>query len=513
MKAEMTRSKGVQAQRWLRRWWKLLNPFPPVGGLEVNDTEMRFARIDEGKFVLASLRLPPGLIAGGVIKDRANVVGALKNLHEQVAPAGTRIHVVLILPSERVSLQPFTLPALSGEQLFEAARLNLEMISPIAAEDAFASYEVTDATLVSGHQIECLGAFTERTMVADFAGACEEAGFRVVAVEFPVLALVRAIHAFGAPSPKNEPYFLAYVGETGLSLAIVRHERLVYAHFRSWVALSEEVGGREITDAELRAFIQNETRRVLHFYTSRWGGTLAHAVIVPGGLGEMLRGILTEQFGFTVHTFGLKDASEIEEAWFSVLGSAWRGLIPRANDRALNLAAETVAANYRADRLQSFTALWWRVGFLGLGLVTAVFIGGDAILAHRERSVARESQALPYQAELEEIRQLVAAAHAFNALVSQAVSAAAMSIPWSPRFEAVRVAAGETVVIRSFVMGEDGRAEVEGTSVNEASALAFKNRLLQNDKFRNILLPLTDLKVRSDGSVDFTIRFEMKAAP
>lgn len=55
-----------------------------VGGLEVSDSVMRFAYFDGRTWRLAGVRLEPGIIDGGKIKNRDGFISALQALKSQI---------------------------------------------------------------------------------------------------------------------------------------------------------------------------------------------------------------------------------------------------------------------------------------------------------------------------------------------------------------------------------------------------------------------------------------------
>ena len=59
----------------LRKWIRMISPPLPVGGLQVNDFAVRYVQIKGSEISRASIRLKPGVVVNGRVKDRA----ALKN--------------------------------------------------------------------------------------------------------------------------------------------------------------------------------------------------------------------------------------------------------------------------------------------------------------------------------------------------------------------------------------------------------------------------------------------------
>lgn len=500
-------TKGILT-RFMGGWRKFFVPFPPVGGLEISDAGLRFLLIQEGAFALASLRLPPGIVAAGEVRDQANFIAALRSIRGQVNGAGTLTHAVVLLPSEAVSTQPFTLPDLPEGQRAEAVQLNLGMMSPIEVGRVYAGAQALSREPNPAHQREYLAAFTERRAADAFSACLRAADFRVVAMEFPGLALVRTVRELGGEVVRGGVHLLVHVSPVGFALMIVKEGNLHFHRFRSWAALAAESGGREIAGEALMNVLREEVRRVLNFYSSRWGGSLGNVLLAAGALEPTLRALMTDEFGCTVQSFTLESAPELGEAWFPVLGAAWRGLIPRGKDGELNLAAETVAADYREARSASFWGLWQKAIGVSLGLVLVLFGAADAFLVRREKALRAELGAIAAGNEREEIAALEAEARTFNELVRVGLDVDDRSRDWSPFFETIVNLAGEGITFEHLAVRAGG-ATVAGSAVTEAAALAFKNKLLLVEQITDVSLPLADIIARPDGSVGFTITFKL----
>lgn len=55
-----------------------------IGGLEISDTALRFAYFKNGALRVAGLRLPPGIVEQGEVKNPEQLVEALKNFRQQI---------------------------------------------------------------------------------------------------------------------------------------------------------------------------------------------------------------------------------------------------------------------------------------------------------------------------------------------------------------------------------------------------------------------------------------------
>ena len=85
-----------------------------VGGLEISDTALRFAVAAPGALRLASVRLAPGILDGGHIKDEAAFAEALSELRARIvgkkARSSLKVNAVVVLSSASIYSQVFDLP-------------------------------------------------------------------------------------------------------------------------------------------------------------------------------------------------------------------------------------------------------------------------------------------------------------------------------------------------------------------------------------------------------------------
>src|SRR3989338_4204727 len=161
---------------YLQGVFKHLNPAPPIGGLEISDSALRYVLFENNVPQVAALRLPPGILENGRVKDRANFVAALKNVRGQIpVPSKKRVHVIVSFPPALVYAQAFSLPLVSETNLEEAARLNLQMISPTDPKNTYSDWQRIEAPNES-ENIELLGALIENKAADELIAALREAG-------------------------------------------------------------------------------------------------------------------------------------------------------------------------------------------------------------------------------------------------------------------------------------------------------------------------------------------------
>ncbi|MEK7212680.1 MAG: hypothetical protein AAB686_03305, partial [Patescibacteria group bacterium] len=149
----------------------LLRISPLVGGLEISDSVLRFTRFDGERWQVAALRLPPGLIEEGNIRNHGQVVEALRALRAQILGSSRspkKINVVLSLSSVSIYSQVFSLPVIEGENLEKAIQLNVQMVSPAESAQTYSGWQRVgeDQQTV---RLEILSAFIKKAVVDELA--------------------------------------------------------------------------------------------------------------------------------------------------------------------------------------------------------------------------------------------------------------------------------------------------------------------------------------------------------
>lgn len=491
------------------KYLKLLNPLPAVGGLELADGVLRFLLIREGRTPLAaSLRLPPSVIEGGYLKDRAKFVSALRALRAQASHSRRPFHVVLVLPAELVYTQTFSTPLLERDRLNEAARLNLQMLSPIEFSKVHADWQKIGESFSGGGQIEILGAFAEAAPVQAFVEASMEAGFSVAAVEFPALSIARLIAERGGLEGVASHLVISVLTD-GLSLMLMKERNLYFSHFHPWHTIREEIGGKEMSTGDFKNFLSREIQKVLNFYSGRWGGTVSGVILLGGDLNGELKKLVEENFGLKAIPFVPRGMPEASLSAHTVMGAALRGLIPRAEDTFLSLTDIPVQVQYRDARILNFIALWRNIILTVAAFTIVLFAGVDLLLSREEGKLEKTVPPGGTPEELAELEDLEADAREFNELVRKVFLAKAGATHSAEFFRRLKELTSGEVAIKKLTIRE-GTVSIVGSAPSEANVLSFRNRLASEKRFTDVALPFENIKTNPDGSADFGLTLKLK---
>jgi hypothetical protein len=485
---------------------RLLSPSKPVGGLEISDTALRFLEFHGDKPAYASLRLPPGIIEFGKVKDRASFIEALRALHGQITsdPKKT-VDTIVTIPANDVYVQAVAITKVAEADLAEAADLNLRMISPIDISTAYYSWQRilgNGANQDEHSQIELLGAFVPRVIVDEFVSAIREAGYSVAAVEFSTLSLTRSI--FASKLLKYDlPYLAIHIHPTGIYFIILRNHSLIFNYFAPWGAAQGEE--RVISVESAKNLVVLETQRVFNFYTSHWGGQIKNVAIIASTLGPELAAAITSRFSDV----------EIEvvggEAATSVHGAALRGLIPRVRDFDISLTSVSVHEAFHAEQILKFLGLWRSITITVFAALLLLFVGSDIYLRNIAARVAVSSGANIKQPDVTEYTALKAQADEFNKLVKLVANAKAgeHKTAWLIDELGKIAANGNVTIDRMYIQSPDQPVILVAEAASEQSAVDFKNKLGAVKQLSQVNFPLSGITAKPDGSIAFTITFSV----
>ena len=485
---------------------KYLNPAPNIGGLEISDLTLRFAALENGRLRQGLVQLPPGIISGGKILDRAKAIAALRALHTQIASLKKILHVVVLIPTNNVYTQAFAMPLVPEKNVRETALLNLQSISPIDINSAYYDFQLIGENKKG--QLEAIGSFVNRAEVDELTSALKESGFSAVAVEFPALAVARLVKNYGAGLKPDSPYLAIYLGSDGPDLMVIKNGHLYFNYFNSWAAFQQEIGGRQITAADTQDFLARNVKQVMNFYTSRWGEPIQNVLIVDNPIAKEIIQNIQSNFGLAVQPFQIAKYGALSPLWYSVVGAMERGLIPRTKDTFISLTAVGVEQDYYRQLSIGFIRAWRNIIVGVVGFMLLALLVADSLLA---RAVVQGQRDLSGRAlvSLEEIQGLQNDVLKFNQAVDYAIASQAATSAWSGFFEKMRVLTGTQVSIRRIQVDPALSGLVLGKAVSDSAVIVFKNALSKEPNFKDVSLPLSNIKVNEDGSVSFSLNFKL----
>ena len=495
------------------RFLHMLNPAPATYGLEISDGALRLVLLYEDGSVAtyAVVALPAGTVVTGKITDAVAFRAACVELRRGIG--GFRaLPVVVSLPAGPVYSQVFAVPAARAEQVEEAARLNLRMISPIEWDSAYADWQKISVVQNGDGSVDALGAFVEAGVADAYHTALISAGFLPVAIEFASLSLARALAASADMGDHDAPYLVVNLTGDGMTLLAVKSSAPQFTEFTGWSAFSKPAStaqggsaseGGQITLAEFQSVLGAAIRRFVNFYRSRFHGEIGKALVVNATSNKEVAEWIKKEFPFEVYS--LAGYATLGKEWCVAAGAGLRGLIPRAEDTFISLARVGTEDEFERNHVRRFVSLWRAVALSVLAITVVLYVVLDMLMIRRENSLAASLYGTGAEAGNAEVAALAVQAANFNALTEKALSAGTRAMPQADILRALYVAAGTRVTLTRIDLDAASRTiAIQGTAANEQAVIAFKGILENNPAVADVSLPLSAITSIPAGGSSFT---------
>ena len=486
-------------------------PLPSVGGFQITNSELRFLELrqeEKGNLSVArigSLRLPPGIIESGKIKDRANFIAALKSLRDQIVLKDKRaVNVVLTIPTGDVYAQAFNIPSVSKDNLREAAELNLQIISPLPLEKSYYGWVMVGDASKEHEQIELLGVFVQKEIVDDFSSCLEEADFGIAAVEFSSLSMARLL-SFYEIIKKNLPYLLVKITQEGLIFMILRNGNLYFDYFHSWDEFSGEAKGVHIDS--INSIIYSESQRLFNFYSSHWGGQIKNIVLITPALMEEILAFLKASYpAFEVYAL-----SSTKDNLHGVRGAALRGLASNPLYGDINLMDPKRMDFFHEEQILFFTRFWRNIAIIVASFILILFGSSSLLLKNQAESAKANADLFANQKGGEELDSLKEKATGFNRLVDSISEFKGSAYSLKPFFNEINSIIGSGIIISRFALKtQEDSGALEGLAKDQFLIIDLKNKLAGINMIKDINLPLSNINPQAGGQVYFSLTFKLQ---
>lgn len=486
---------------------QLFNPRPEVGALEISDLALKFLSLAGGKLKQIAMPLPPGVINRGKIIDRPRLVRILVNLHQQIQSPKKPVHVVLVVPASVAQAQAFNMPLMPPSEIETTAEMNLRSIASGDIGSFYHGYEIIGQKPQG--QIEALAAFANAQQVDEFISVLKDSSFNTVAVEFPGLALSRLIKEYCEIVNSESPTLVINLSDDGPEIIVIKNgHRLDFSQFHYWAAIQEQIGGRQLKPEDVKEFLSRQIKEVINLHSSRLGVPIKEAALITNPLGPEIAKMVKENFALDLQILTVPKFSEVLPVWYTALGAATRGLLPRGQDVSINLVPVGVEKDYQNAMLLEFVKSWRNAILATLGPTLIAFLAATSFLIQKSASFS-EKVLDPKLASLTEISELQTAARNFNKTVDLALRAQELIPDWSLPLEKIKSLAGSRVFIERLSIETDSSVFLVGRAVSDSVMIGFKNDLAKDSNFSEVVLPLSNVKVNADGTVSFNLQFRI----
>lgn len=498
--------------RHIRKLLRVLRPRIEVGGLDITNGGAVFTSFHPETYTMkkGSIAFPPGTVQGGVIQNKEAFKASLQKLSQTLGFKKNRqIPIIVSISDEHVYTQTFTLPKMKRSEFKEAVELNMQSVSPIEFKDVHADWEDIGEKEETGEK-EILASFIEKKYVDPLSQALEEAGFLVLAIEQRASSITRVLSQQDKAFQEKTPYFLVSVHIDGISFSIIRNGRVYFNRFTPWRNVTDNEK-RTVSFDSFKTLIQREINQLSNFFFARFHRELGGIYVVSHTFQKEIVEILSTSTSFPVRRPILRGGT-FPDVWYSSLGCALRGLLPRSKDTKISIASEGTEEQFLHSQVISFIMLWrtilLTVCFI---LLSSFFIGHlflvsfkDTIQNDLERSFSSSQVVAEYLGLKEE-------AEKFNEAIEGAEVVKRQQQAWHPMIQAVFDNAGSQVLVeRVHFQSPSQPVIVNARTTEEQYALEFKNKLATVEGIGNVSLPLSAFNRSDSVTITFQMTFEVQ---
>lgn len=481
-----------------------------TGGLEITDQVMRLGIFEGTAWQFYAVRMEPGILEGGKIKDKARFLEYLMALRAKVfgkANPKKRLYVTVALGETAMFNQIFSLPLVSGESLETAAKLNLQMSSPADFSQVYSGWQVVkrDESL---SRMELLGAFADRALVDELVQVLFEAGFVASAVESKALALARLLREQGQGMDISAPYIVVGIDDAGLDFLIIRNGQLYFEYANVWRDLMDEKGS--ISTEKFQEALETSLRQVMNFYLQHWEGKVAGVVVAAGVFVDEVEHAAADALSLPVLSLATMMGGRISPEWFVAFGTGLRSLYGRGKDHEITLLGEGARETYEKDRVLGFVAFWRVFIPVMLAALVALFGLADFFIGRVDAELPQPAAPGTASGESQMIAGLEAQASAFNrsvALIASLESGKTKSAILG--FIAQAALENGVTVTRLSYPSPDAPVFLAGSAPTEPQVLAFKAAVAADPQFNSVNLPLAQIQ-NNGGTYAFTMTFVVR---
>ncbi|MEK7181455.1 MAG: hypothetical protein AAB738_03975 [Patescibacteria group bacterium] len=486
----------------------LLRAQTVVGGLEISDSAVRFARFSGREWQMVSLRVPPGVIQAGKILNLPELTATLSKLKSQI-PGGKgrqKISVAVCLSSLNIYTQVVNLPTLDEGKLDEAVRLNTQMVSSLNPDEIYSGWQAVGEN-ESEKKLDILSAFINQATAEGFVKALRGAGFLPVTLESRAMALSRLARERGVEIDKTRSYVVLVLDNEILDFLAIRHGQLYFEYPSYWRDLKGE--GKLISLLEFRAVITGNLKRVLNFYSQHWSDQPEAIIVIASGLNDEIKKILKAESSLPIKNLELRLEKPVEAEWFGVLGSGLRGIMKRKEDLDISLLGTTARDEFRQEQIMSFMRFWRVMVPVAMGLLIVFFVASFFILSEKSRSLKQQTPTTDAE-KMGAVAKLQEEASVFNRAVDLVGS---IRSPGKQKIlvldKIVKLLADHEITLMSFGFSAfDSPLTLYGTAKSQSQVLNFIKSLGLDTQIKEPKYSLTDIKPIPQGfsfSVSFII--------
>ncbi len=496
---------------------KMLAPEEEVGAIEINNRVIKgFCFSNDGNYSIkwsAIVPTPANTINNGFVQNEELLIKALIGLKKEInkkkkgAP-----YVILSLPPQNFFTSILTVPKLAKkESMTEAVRLNLRLRSPIRIDNAYIDWEIIDDSSFQNNYT-IFAAVGDKNGINKYIECLAKAGFKTIAVEKPALGLLRFIEKFSA---NQSSYLLINIDRDGVDLVVSKDNRLVFYDFDSLSEIARYDLDNNLSPKDFHIYLAKKVGQVANFCQSRQNQSLKSFFlfsIIPELKNELVS-LVSANFNLEILTLQNHKLVKVAEEWYSIIGTALRGTIPRSQDSLVSLMETGTEEDYKQNQVIKFISMWGKISItvmvslaiIFFSLSTVFFSEEEARLIQKSNLVTSNNTFL-----IDRTKVLEAKADEFNKEIGSISTVVSKITDWDSQIKFCFELAEKNKIniLKVFVSNESRNVTLQGVSSTQNAIANFRSDLAGTNRFTNVTAPLESISTDGQNHY-FSIKFNL----
>ncbi|MFA5392135.1 MAG: pilus assembly protein PilM [Candidatus Paceibacterota bacterium] len=491
-------------------WQKLLIPEFTIGAISIEERMVRvfcFNKAINKITKVGKYALPSGIIEEGILKKPQELQSFFLSLKQKIWPKEKNVWIVLSLPSINFYTNILSLPDLEEERFKEAVIFNTQMVAPLPLEEVYFDWEDWGES-VKDNEREVFIALGIKKQINPYMDILENSGFKIVAIELWVLSLVRFLQYF---SEKQQPVLSISLRTEGIEFVLSEDSKLIFFDFDSWPEIFGANIPKQITIEMLKKHFDSEIPMLLNFYSLKRKKPIQKFVFISSD--NQMAAILSKWISETYKLAPLNISFPsymrwVTSEWFSIIGTALRGLIPRYKDTIVSLSPVGTEESYEQNHLVRVISLWTKVALvvmmsltLTFGLLNTTFFA--TIQNRYKQALAKPIDAITTNKEVELVRKV----DEFNTLVTILEKTQTYKKDWKTMLSNIFDSSkqNDIDILRILISNTPANnITIQGKAVEKEAVISWKKALEASGLLKDINLPLEVLVETSEG-VSFSL--------
>jgi len=459
----------------------LISKEEPIGGLEIVEDTIRFARLKRVKSGLKiELLIEEKISSPGVAKGddvlTANLLKFAKKNHIE--------YVIVSIPADNVFVKTYNFPStMPDEKIDESMQLTVDLQLPKKRSEIFCDF----MKITEGEEKKILLSCAGQDYIGGLISKIKKAGLKIVAIESHPLSLARAIK-----QNKDEAVLVAEKGPKITSLAVIRNNQLIF----SW----------SIPNDKIASGLSKEITRIANYHD--WFNIPIKNLILLGNF------TATETKKLPLKITDIELPDELKQApkdskWLISLGAALRGLIPRKDDRQISLMAIGTETAYRQEKALATVNFFVGISTALSIFFVVIFIATWSLLTAMQNNYSQQISSFNLSPSSENSSALKEKANAFNDLIGQIGSLVKKEPHWSKIVNEIKNKTTAGIIVNNLSLpSAEGQFSVTGSAADREAINTLKKSFESSELFTEVSIPLTNLGKKAD--IPFSMTFKIK---